>query len=359
MDRPSAIWKYSVTEEVGSYTNLTNTGADFNFISAVTDVFYVGFDRRYVGLFCNLTTNGSYSGMTFKHLANDSVWTSLQLIDSYAFSESKYLRWRLPTDCVKTQFTSTFPYSATPPDNRERYWIQISASAVTTMAVISELKILPYVTYATPTGVSNFLQIKKDFDYNTRPTDLAVEDLIRNAEARIDYRTRKSWRFNAVVEDTQPNIVDYNRYGIYPRYKNLAKVYSVSMWNGSAWDTLTEGRNNDYFVNYDLGIIYFTRLFLLPAAYGMTGRYFLFGFGEYKNSVKLDYAYGRDPEIDPEFYIVRDIAIKLTAKDIIKNYDYTGLTVGGTDNIPLSEKARLMEDEAEARLDELVSISVF
>jgi len=258
-----------------------------------------------------------------------------------------------------TQFTSSFPYNADPPDSVERYWVQISASAVTTMAVVNKVRVFPYAAYATPSDVANFLQIKKDFGYNTHPTDLAVEDIIRNAEARIDYRTRKSWRFNAVVEETSPRLSDYNRYGIFPRYKNLAKVYGVYIWNGSDWSELTEGRSNDYFVNYDLGMIYFTRLFLLPAAYGMTGRYFHWGYGEYKNSVKLDYVYGRDPEVDPEFYIVRDIAVKLASKDILKNSDYSGLIVSGSDKISLSEKVMMYEEEAEMRLDELQSIAVY
>ena len=297
--------------------------------------------------------------MSFKYLSNGDTWSSLELIGSYVFSESKYLRWNLPKDCVMTQFTSSFPYAVEPPDNVERYWVQITASTITTMAVVNLLRAFPYTAYATPSDVANFLQIKKDFDYNSRPTDLAVEDIIRNAEARIDYRTRKSWRFNAVVEETSPRLSDYNRYGIFPRHKNLIKVYGVYIWSGNAWTELTEGRSNDYFVNFDLGMIYFTRLFLLPAAYGMTGRYFSWGFGEYKNSVKLDYAYGRDSEIDPEFYIVRDIAVKLASKDILKNADYSGLIVSGTDKISLSEKAMMYEEEAEMRLDELVSISIF
>lgn len=283
------------------------------------------------------------------------------MIDAYTFSESKYLRWVLPDQWQKYRLidTDTDPYIGTPPDTVERYWLRINAATTAvTQAVISKIRVVPYAMYSTPTKVFQFMQLRKDFDHSTTPSDLTIEDIIRRAEDRIDYRTRKSWRFNAITEEYDPILVDYNRYGFFMRHRDFRQVYSVKIWNGGSWDTQTEGRNSDYFVNYNLGMIYFTRLFLLPAAYGMAGRYFHFGFGEYKNSVKVDYVYGRDPEVDKEFFVVEDISTKMAAIDIWKHHDYSGLAVSGSDKVDLVSKVRILEEEVEMRIEELGGIYI-
>ena len=356
------IWQYNSATTATPYIDYTNnsyTNTDFNFLSASGNYMYFGLDRRFTGMYVNLSTMGSYSGLSYEYYDGDT-WQKLALMDSYGWDESKYVRWVLPkSNWVKYNFNQDTVQPSGYPDTTERYWVRLSASAVTTTAVINEIRAVPYVLYSSPTKVYQLLQLKKDFDYNTSPSDLTVEDMIRRAEDRIDYRTRKSWRFNVVSEETDPRIVDYNRYGFFLRHRNFKKVYSVSIWNGGEWESLIEGRNNDYFINYDLGMIYFTRLFLLPATYGMTGRYFHFGYGEYKNSVKVDYVYGRDPESNSEFFIVEDIATRLAAADVLRHHDYSSLIVSGTDKVPLESKIRLLEESAELRIDELTGIAIY
>ena len=307
-----------------------------------------------------MATNGSYTSLVYEYQRDQSTWETLELIDSYSFSESKYVRWNLPKFWIKWSFTSTVPQAATPPDQIERYWIKITATTVTTTAVIDKIRVLPYATYSNPQKIEDYLQLKEGyFTSSSVPSDLSVEDLIRRAEERIDYRTRKSWKFNAITsEPNDPVLSDYNRYGCYPRHRSLIKVYSIKLWTGSDWDTQTEGRANDYFVNFDLGMIYFTRMFMLPAAYGMSGRYYHWGFGEFKNSIQMDYAYGRDPEIDREFFLVEDIATKLAAKDIMRNANYNQLIVSGTDKVPIEVRTRMIDEEVEQLLDNLTGIFV-
>lgn len=360
MLRPSAVWEY---DGVSAYTNNTDavrTNTDFNFLSASTKTYYVGFDRRFIGIYADLTTNGSYTSLTYEYMRDQSTWEKLELLDSYAFDKSKYIRWNLPKFWIKWSFTSTNPQTATPPDQLERYWIRITATTVTTTAVIDKIRILPLATYTTPQDVESYMQLKEGyFTHNSVPSDLTVEQMIARAEDRIDYRTRKSWKFNAVT--SEPNdamLTDYNRYGFYPRHRNIIKVYALQIWTGSEWQTQTEGRTNDYFVNFDLGMIYFTRMFLLPAAYGMTGRYFHWGYGEYKNSIKMDYAYGRDPEIAKEFYIVNDVATKIVAKEILNNANYSQLFTSGVDKVPVEVRTRILNDDVEVSLDELTGIVV-
>jgi hypothetical protein len=360
MKRHTAVWKFN--SNTNAYTDLTsnvNTNTAFNFISDAADTIYFGLEARMLGLIATLTTNGSYTSLVFKYKAG-SGWKSLQLIDSYAFDKSKYLRWVLPDDAIKFNFTELDPYSATPPDNVERYWISVSCSAVTTAAVISKLRAIPYVMYSTPAKVAEFMQLKKSFDNDTFPTDLTVEDYIRRAEDRIDYLTKKSWRFNIVsTENSEPQLTDYNRYGVFLRHRNFLEVYSVSIWNGGAWDKLTEGRNNDYFVNYNLGMIYFTRLFLLPAAYGMTGRYFHWGFGEYKHSCQVEYSYGRDWEVDTEKGAVELIATMMAAKSVYLSHDYSSYIVSGSDKVPLESKIRTLDVDIERGIEELTGIQIY
>jgi hypothetical protein len=357
MIRPT-VWNYRPSTYTDN-SDAIKTNTDITFITVSNEVVLIGCDRRWQGFFADLTTNGSYTGLSYHYYSGNSTWKRLSLIDTYTFSESKYQRWVIPNDWIKAHFTSTEPYTATPPDDEERYWVKISVSAVTTAAVIDKIRAIPFVEYAFADDVADYLQINKTFNESTRPTDLAVENEIRKAEDLIDYRTKKSWRFNVVSDEVlAPVLMDHNRYGIYPRHRNLYKVYSVKLWNGSSWATLTNGRNQEYFVNYELGMIYFTRLFNLPAAYGMTGRYFGWGFGEFKNSVQLDYVHGRDSEVDSEFFIVKDIAIMMTSRALLRHTDYSKYIASGTDKVPLESKIRSLSEEIEEKLDSLTGIFI-
>jgi hypothetical protein len=346
---------------VSNYSNLSDfvsTNTPIEFINDTGDTFYIGFSRRFIGIMCDLATNGSYAGVTFQYLSTSTTWKNLQAIDSYNFSISKYQRWNLPPDWARIGFSNTFPQAASPPDGTERYWIKINVSGVTTEAVISLIKIIPFAQYTTPDMVSDFLVLKKPFDLTTRPSTMAVEEMIRRAEDRIDYRTKKSWRFNAVTEQTDPVYVDFSRSGMFLRHRNFYRIYAVQLWTGSSWQKLVEGRQNDYQVDYNLGFIYLTRLFSLPSIYGMSGRYNQYDIGEMKNAIQVDYVYGRDVETDPEFFMVEDLATKMVAVDLLRHSDYSIMTVSGGDNVPLSEKIRNLEEQIEMRIDELTAVTL-
>ena len=353
MIRP-VVWLYN--NSTGIFTNLTSniaTNTSFNFIANSNEVIYVGCDRRGVGLYADLSTNGSYTGLSYTYMTNGGTWDNLNLIDSYSFDASKYLRWVLPDNWIKYNFLAT----SNPPDTVERYWIKISCAGVTIAAVISKLRIIPFAEYCTSTEVSKFLSFKKDFDNSTNPSDLTVESRIREAEDIIDYRTRKSFRFNVVTDEkTQPTYVDFNRYGMYLRYKDFIKIYSLKLWNGASWDLMIEGRTNDFWVDYNLGMIYFARMYLIPSIYGMIGRYSAYNFGEFKGSVSVDYAWGKDPETDKQFYIFKKLAIDMASIDIIRHHDYSSFIVSGSDKISLEGKIANLEQNIESRLDELTGV---
>lgn len=357
MKRFDALWLFNGTVWL-DYTNNTRNNTAISFISDSVSYFYFGMRNRFIGLYTTLSTIGAYTGLIYEYW-DGVTWNKLSLIDTYNWTESKYVRWVLPhSDWMKYNFVDGTPHPQEPPDNVERYWMRIRCTGATATAIMSELRCISYPSYTIPIKVSQFLQFKKDFDYNTTPKDIVVEDLIRRAEDLIDYRTRKSWRFNAVSEEQDPILVDFNRYGMFLRHRNFLKVYAVYLWNGSSWQALVEGRNNDYFVNYNLGLIYFTRLYMLPAIYGMTGRYSTWGLGEFKNSIKVDYVYGRNSETDPEFHLVEDIATKMAAVDILRHHDYSNMIVAGTDKVSLDNKIALLNEEIESKIDNLTGISI-
>jgi hypothetical protein len=359
--RWTAIWNYNSGSSV--FTNLTqnvNTDTPFNFIATPTDTMYFGLNCRPIGIFCDLFAPGTYTNILAEYLS-DSGWKSLQCIDNYLFNASKYMRWNVPPDMVKASFTNSNTYNTTPPDTSERYWIRFSSSGVVTPAVISKTRGIPFALYTTPEKVAKYMQLRTTFNSDSRPSDVMVEDLIRQSEDLIDYRTHKSWRFNAETsEEAQQVNVDFNRYGIFLRYRNFIEVYAVSIWNGSSFNKLTEGRTSDYFVDKNLGIVYFTRLFMLPATYGMNGgRYYQWAYGEFKNAVKVDYAYGRNWEVDREFYLVQRLTNKMVAKQLWENHDYSTFVISGTDKVPLESKIKDLDDDIERDLESLTGISIF
>ena len=363
MNRFDAIWKYDPTTmplaTYTDYSDYSSTNTPMPFIAKATDVYYLGFSRRIIGLMADLSTNGAYTGVTYQYLSSSTTWKNLQAIDAYDFSLSKYQRWNLPPDWARIGFNNIFPQTIAPPDGTERFWIKISVTGVTTQAVISLLRAIPFAQYTTPDLLYQFLGYKKPFDLTTRPSLTAVEEMIRRAEDRIDYRTRKSWRFNAIPnEQTNPTYVDFSRSGMFLRHRNFYRIYSVQVWNGGSWNTLTEGRTNDYQVDYDLGVIYFTHAYMLPAMFGIQGGSTQYDKGEYKNAVQVDYVYGRDPEVDREFFAVEDLATKMVAIQLMRHLDYTVNVVNGVDNVPLPEKIRNLEEEIEMNLDELTGVTL-
>jgi hypothetical protein len=359
MIRPGACWAY-LSSSYTDYSDNVKINAPITFITSSAQSFYIGADHRYTGLYSDLSTNGIYTGIKYEYLNSFGEWKKLSLIDNYVFSISKYQRWLLPDkDWIKTNFTSSFPETGAPPDAYERYWIKITCTVVTIPAVISKLRLIPYAQYASPELVSDFLQLPETFSNSTKPTDLIVEDLIVRAEARIDNVTYKSWRFNAVTEATDPRMVDFNRFGMFLRNRNFYKVYSVQMWNGSTYTTLSEGRDADYQVDYNLGIIYMTRQFLMPAIFGMMGRAGQYNFGEYKNAVTVDYLSGRDSETDRDFSIVEELAIKMVARDLLNHHDYSSFIASGSDKVQLSEKIANLSQEISDQLEELKGVTLF
>ena len=133
------------------------------------------------------------------------------------------------------------------------------------------------VTYTTAANVASLLrlinpstQARLTFTISTDPTLLEVEAFINEAEDEIDRATNHAWRAVTVTNEY------HNLTGLYTgeyrqelpvklNHRSIRAMISgtdkIEYWNGSSWidmvATLTEGRANDFWVDYTHGWIFF------------------------------------------------------------------------------------------------------
>ena len=91
----------------------------------------------------------------------------------------------------------------------------------------------------------------------------------------------------------------------------------------------------------------------------MTGRYFHWGFGEYKKSVQVEYTWGKDARTDYQFQIAEDVATKIAAIEITRNSDYSILTSSGVDKVSIESKVATWREDVENSLEEIVGLFVY
>lgn len=362
MENFSAAWLWD--NSASAYVNNTNSYASStasDLWGQTADYLYLGLEREMRGGVFTLTTNGSYGAFTYAYW-NGSAWTTIIPLVNYTFNTSKYFLINPPADWQPRTFNATDPHTASVPDSISRYWLRISTASVTTTSVATRCYSIPEISYATPTLVYQLLQFKQDFTNTGTPSRRAVIELIKRAESKIDYRTRKSWRWNVenTSYSTQIQLFDYNRWGISLRKWPVLDLYSVAVWNGGSFETLVSGRDQDYFIDNASGLLYLSRMFLLPATYGLQGRYFLFGAGEYKRAIQVEYSYGRNPNLDYEqFGRAQDAATKLAAVDVLTTADYSNLVSSGVDKLSFESKIIQYKADIEENLDQLTGIAIW
>ena len=195
------------------------------------------------------------------------------------------------------------------------------------------------VFYCTASDVGSF--INNTFSSTTDPTTTEVESFIAENEDYIDSQTNHAWRSRTITEEThhldKPAYQLRDGIQVFLNHRKIRTFSAASgdkleVWNGSTWEdyiaSRVEGRNNDFWVDYQLGIIFLKAYALfLPRNFG----------------VRVTYRYG-------ETSVPGDIkkACKLlTAVNLTEGDDRSILFPEGTSNIPLSDKARRWTEEAE------------
>ncbi len=163
-------------------------------------------------------------------------------------------------------------------------------------------------TYCTPEQVAELLQCDY-FSDSTKPTRQTVESIIERKEDYINSVTGHSWK--EVTVSNEMHNIDVNYIAtlgipIYLQHRKIKQFDSskgdkLEVWDGSRYvDYLTEkteGRNNDFSVNYEEGIIYLRTFYGAPR----------------KDAVRVTYRYGEDSVPGD----IADACAKLTAIDLI------------------------------------------
>lgn len=204
------------------------------------------------------------------------------------------------------------------------------------------------VTYTTAAkvaillGVNSFSATTTASSTYSRPSQGEVEDFILWAEDEINQRTNHSWKAVTVTDEVYDVPRRYisgfwrREVPLYVSHMNLNTFVSgtdkIEIWDGNEWKDLvltangyTEGRGNDYWIDYGKGIIYFVD----------QRPYYR------ENSVRLTYRYG-------ESSVPGDIeraATLLAAIHLLQNDDYSQIFPEGTDKYPLQAKAEVWRKE--------------
>ena len=335
-------------------------GAAVSLIGQTTDKLYLGLDRTFNAVFFELDTAGDYGTLLDWEYWDGSAWKNLPISRNYVLdSISGVTQFRVPNDWTANTLTGientnsglkTEDTSA----GTAKYWIRVAASEVTTIATMKRSFPFPTYGYTTPTRISQFLQLRQDFSTTTSPNIAEVERIIERVESRIDRYTTNSWKPNFRPDETY----EFSRYGLVLKRQPAIKVIDLSVWDGSSFTLMLEGRAQDYFVDEKTGIIPLTRLLSIPFTYTRSAIY-TWGFGEFKRAINVNYVWGRDFDEDVAAGMVEDITTKLASADIISNYDYTNIVPQGTDRYSLEQKVNYWRENAEERMEELRSVRLW
>ncbi|MBI2020079.1 hypothetical protein HYS94_01530 [Candidatus Daviesbacteria bacterium] len=349
----SACWVFDAS--AAAYINNTVEsstvgGTVFTVFDATADYLYLGNETRFDLFTLSMTTFGSLGTIIYEYY-NGTAWTRFYPRHQYDFTINGGNQWERLSGWATLAFSGTVPHAATPPDTTARFWIRLSVSSITTSPTVQEIVMRPYAAYTVPGDVATLLQIPA-FSSSTTPTLATIEDFINRAQSTIDFKTRASWRPNIIFDEEY----DFDINGIPLRKSHVREVTRLQVWDGASYQTRTQGRTSDYFVVNDLGQIYFSRFFLLPARIVGGGTpIWVWGLGEYNYPVRVSYIHGRDYDRDEQAQIIWNIATKLAAIDVYTSHDYSVLAVSGSDRVTLDRKIESWRIETDEEMDRLRS----
>lgn len=198
------------------------------------------------------------------------------------------------------------------------------------------------VTYCSAEDVKRILTLEFSFDPKTRPSDAEVNSFILSAEQEIDNRTNTAWRETNVAEEYYdiPSVEAFNYstgLAIYLKRNAIRTLDTgqgdkVELWNGSSYEdwvtTKTEGRADDFWLDYTKGIIYLKNFY----AYHRV------------QALRMTYRYG-NAVVPPD---IKDACAMLSAVNIvIMDKENSVLSeTGDVTQFPNIERARALQNRA-------------
>ena len=251
---------------------------------------------------------------------------------------SAYNQWKVYRSTTKTGTYSLIATQAITDmtyydeDGTSSSWYKISyydSTGDTNESALSDPIMGQSTTYTTVREVESLLQLPTLSD-TTNPSVQEVVQVINRVEDKIDYVTGHAWRTR--YSNTNSGLAvesdDYEYYdidGVYeyqtgtPIYLKHRKIKAfdasegdaLQFWTGSEWEDWlsekTEGRNNDFWVDYERGILY------------MRG----YWYTRKPQGLRLKYRYG-EKTVDMG---INDIATKMAAIDVLTGMDPRAMIV--------------------------------
>ena len=350
----------------------TRAGTSFTVFSATSKYLYLGNDEKFDMALFDVDVAGDLCALTWEY-SNGTNWT--EFTPAYDRIDVDGEPYGFDKDGAEIFLDNIMSSWATLTVNSVNiYWVRVrSAASVTTSPTIKSIEMRPRASYCTTQDIFEFMQLGyvlssynsstgvttagTDFTTSTVPSKDTVEKYIQAAQSTIDYRTRKSWRPNIVLEEDH----NFNIFGFKPDRKNVSRILSMEVWDGATYETKVEGRNKDYFFVPDTGMIHFSRFFFLPARFAsLHSPSARFGGGEFISPIRISYVYGKHPNEDArEGPMVTELTKKLTAVEILRNSDFGEAVVGGTDRVGMAQRIDQYQAETEANLEMLRAFEVF
>jgi hypothetical protein len=196
--------------------------------------------------------------------------------------------------------------------------------------------------YTTASAVADFLNLPR-FSTSTTPTSTTIEERIDEAEAYIDQITGHAWRNKTISNEYHELNLGYEALTGIPVYlnhrgiKNLATASGdkLEIWDGGTWSdwlvgtSRTEGRDKDYWLRYEDGVLYIRN------------------WTRYPKGVRVTYRYGET--IVP--YDIKKAALLLTCIDLIATDDKSVQLPEGTSQLTYRDKI----DKWERDIKEILS----
>jgi hypothetical protein len=110
---------------------------DFVPFTSTSGHIYLGQNNPFLGAIFDLTTNGTYSGVTWQYY-NGATWVALTMNTNYSFASDGSVKWVIPTDWG----TYTIPFTST-----TKYFVRAVCTTITSNAQIHTIACIPGYGY--------------------------------------------------------------------------------------------------------------------------------------------------------------------------------------------------------------------
>jgi len=341
-------------------------GTSFTILNSATHYLYLGYDERFDMAIFDVDIPAAMGALTWEY-HNGTTWIEFIPASGRLVHDPDVPDYGTPYGFTKDG-VEIFPanllieWATIAINSVTKYWVRVTAASVEAGPTIKRIQMRPMSAYCSTKDVFNLLQLQNitdttDFTTTTVPSKLSVEQFIEAAQSKIEFATRKSWRPQYIAEEYH----DFNLNGFRLRRNDAYKLISLDIWDGAGWETKREGRSKDFFLTPDVGIVYFSRYFLLPARFqSYNAPVWRFGGGEFTNPIRVTYLAGRDIHTNPfEAGVIYDTAKKIAAIEVMRSADFGQLTVSGADRVNMLQKIEGWEKEIEDRVDQMRSWEIF